>query len=117
MTYPQTNPGFKGAIETGREAAFAFAPKLGKRQAEVLADLAAHGPSTAEEIGARIDRHWYLVRPRISELKALGLVIDTGGRAKSALGGKTHQVRLTTPDERARFAAAKEAAEAAGGDE
>lgn len=108
MGYPDSLPGFKGNVETGREAAVAFAPKLGRRQAEVLADLERHGPSTAEQIGQRIDRHWYLVRPRISELKAMGLVIDSGGRMASALGGKTHQVRLTTADERARFAAARE---------
>lgn len=107
MGYPHSLPGFKGAIETGRQEAVAFAPKLGRRQAEVLADLERHGSSSAEQIGERIGRHWYLVRPRISELKALGLVIDSGGRVTSALGGKTHQVRLTTPEERARFAAVR----------
>lgn len=101
MSYPDTAPGFKGSIETGREAAFTFARKLGARQAEVMADLLEHGPSTAEQIADRIGRHWYVVRPRISELKNLGLVIDTGGRVATGMGGKTHQVRLTTAKERA----------------
>lgn len=117
MTYPLTTPGYKGKIETGREGAYGFARKLARRQAEVLADLAANGPSTAEQIARRIDRHWYVVRPRISELKNLGLVIDTGGRVETGMGGKTHQVRLTTAEERAAWAAKAEAAEAAGGDE
>lgn len=98
MTYPDT-PGFKGDIETGREAAAAFAHKLSSRQAEVLAAL-ADGPATAEQLGAKLDRHWYLIRPRISELKTKGLVVPTGRRPKSALGGKTHEVRLTTAAER-----------------
>jgi hypothetical protein len=105
MTFP-TTPGFKGCIETGREAADAFAPKLGRRQAEVIAAL-ANGPGTAEEIAARTGRHWYVVRPRVSELKALGLCADTGERVPSAFGGKTHRVRLTTPEERAAFAGQK----------
>lgn len=103
MTYPFT-PGFKGAVETGREAAEAFAPKLAGRQAEVLADLEAHGPSTAEQIADRTGRHWFHVRPRISELRAMGLVADTGARFETGLGGKTHQVRLTTAAERTALA-------------
>lgn len=116
MTYPDTTPGFKGAIETGREGAYGFARKLGARQAEVMADLAANGPSTAEQIATRTGRHWYVVRPRISELKNLGLVIDTGGRVETGMGGKTHQVRLTTAKERADWLAKAEAEEAEGGD-
>lgn len=98
MTYPDT-PGFKGTMDTGRDAAATFAPKLGPRQAEVMSVL-ARGPATAEQIGAALDRHWYVIRPRISELKAMGLVVDTGRRPQTELGGKTHEVRLTTPAER-----------------
>lgn len=111
MTYPDTTPGFKGSIETGREGAFGFARKLPARQAEVMADLAEHGPSTAEQIAARTGRHWFHTRPRISELKNLGLVVDTGGRVETGMGGKTHQVRLTTAKERADWLASAEASQ------
>lgn len=100
MTYPFT-PGVKGSLDTGHDGAAMIAPKLGARQAEVLADLEKHGPSTAEEIAERTNRHWFHVRPRISELRTMGLVVDTGERFETGLGGKTHQVRLTTPEERA----------------
>ena len=111
MTYLTDTPGFKGAIETGRNGAFGFARKLGARQAEVIGDLAEHGPSTAEQIGERTGRHWYVVRPRISELRSLGLVTDTGGRVETGMGGKTHQVRLTTAKERADWLNSAEAAD------
>ena len=111
--YPHT-AGFKGTLETGREGAEYVTPKLKTRHAEVLADLALHGPSTAEQIAARTDRHWYLTRPRISELKAQGLVIETGERRPTEMGGRTHVVRLTTAEERAlhyaRLAAEREKA-------
>lgn len=107
MTYPET-PGFKGHVETGREAAARFAPKVGARQREVLKAL-ENGPASAEEIAEKTGRHWYLTRPRISELKQLGLCVDNGERVPSALGGKTHRVRLTTPVERSLWAARKAA--------
>lgn len=111
--YPDV-AGSKGALETGRDGAASVTPKLAKRHAEVLADLALHGPSTAEEIGARTERHWYVTRPRISELKAQGLLVETGERRPTEMGGKTHVVRLATAEElalhRARQAAEREKA-------
>jgi DNA-binding IclR family transcriptional regulator len=107
MTYP-TTPGHKGTLETGRQGAEYFAPKVGRRQAEVL-DALREGPGTAEEIAERTGRHWYITRPRISELKAKGLLVDTGERVASAFGGKTHRVRLATAEELAAFEAAKAA--------
>lgn len=109
MSYPDTMPGWKGSIETGREGAASFAPKLKSRQAEVLADLKANGPSTAEQIAERTGRHWYLTRPRISELKAQGRVVATDERQPTGMGGKTHVVRLSTPEEFATWLAAREA--------
>lgn len=98
MTYPNT-PGFKGAVETGREAAMALAPKLGRRQQEALDCLADIGPATADEVAAHIDRHWYVTRPRFSELREKGLIIDTGKRRATEFGGKTWEARLATPAE------------------
>lgn len=98
MTYPNS-PGFKGAIETGREAAKAFAPKLGRRQQEALDGLADIGPATADEVAVHIDRHWYVTRPRFSELREKGLIIDTGRRRATEFGGKTWEARLASPSE------------------
>lgn len=100
--YPYS-PGFKDE-GTRREAALAYAPKAATRRDQVLAGLGA-GPATAEEIGERIGLHWYLTRPRLSELKELGLVIKTGERGRGALGGGVNQWRLTTEQERIDFAA------------
>ena len=98
MTFPLT-PGFKDS-GTGMAAAAAFAPKLGRRQSEVLEALEA-GPQTAEQIAQRTGRHWYLVRPRLSELKTLGLATPTGATGVGALGGRVNVWRLTTANERA----------------
>lgn len=110
--YPE-HPGFKGAMDTGRDGAADMAPKVAGRRAEVLADIELNGPSTAEQIAARIDRHWYTTRPRISELKTMGLLVDTGERRDTGMGGKTGVVRLATPEEvalhRAQLAASAEA--------
>ena len=103
-TYPHT-PGFKDN-GTGKEAALAYAPKAGSRRGQVLAGL-DRGPATAEQIAKLIDLHWYLTRPRLSELKALGLVIETGDRGAGALGGRVNVWRLTTAEERGIFNARK----------
>ena len=105
--YPH-HPGSKGDVETGREGADYYAPQVGRRQRQVLEAL-RQGPGSAEEISERIDLHWYLVRPRVSELKALGLAVDDGSRGKGALGGKVHRVRASTPEEHAAFLATQAA--------
>lgn len=108
MSYPQT-PGFKGKVETGRLAAAALTPKLGARQQEALDDLAANGPGSAEDIAERIGRHWYCVRPRLTELREMGLVVDTGRRKPTQFGGRTWEARVATPEEVALHLAAKAA--------
>ena len=108
-TYYPDGPGYKGSSDTGRQAAEYYAPQAGTRRAEVLAAL-EKGPATAEEIGERIDLQWYLVRPRLSELRARGLVKDTGNRGAGALGGKVITWSLTTQEERIAFMAAQTAA-------
>lgn len=107
MTYPNI-PGWKGG-ETGREAALYYAAQLTGRRSQVMAGL-ADGPATAEELGERIGLHWYLTRPRLSELKAIGLVTETGERGNGALGGKVNIWRLTTAEEKAVVDATRTAA-------
>lgn len=99
--YPE-RPGWKGQAETGRNAALTYAAEAKGRRAQVLTAM-AEGPGTAEEIGERIGLHWYLCRPRLSELRNLGYVMDSGSRGHGALGGKVIRWRLTSPAERADF--------------
>ena len=106
MTYPHT-PGFKGKIETGREGSRTFAPKLGLRQREALDGLEEIGPATADDVAALTGRHWYVVRPRFSELREKGLIVDTGQRRETEFGGKTWVARVATPEETALHLAAK----------
>ena len=106
-SYPADGAGFKGPPGgTGELGAIQTGPRLqGRRKAVLAAVERKHG--TAEQIGERISLHWYLVRPRLSELKALGLVVETGERGKGALGGKVNVWRITTAEERGIFNARK----------
>jgi hypothetical protein len=81
FVYPNS-AGFKGAAETGREAAEAIAPKLGRLQRLVLDALKARGAYglTPEELAAQREMDRVSVQPRFSELKAKGLIVDSGKR-------------------------------------
>ncbi len=108
--YPDT-PGFKGNLSgPGADGARNYSSQVKGRRLQVLEGLAA-GPGTAETIGERIGLHWYLTRPRLSELKAMGLVRETGERGRGALGGHVSVWRLSTPEEIHTFQATKEGAD------
>lgn len=111
-------PGFKGSPRgPGADGARHYTPQMGRRQRQVLLGLGA-GPKNAEQISALIGVHWYLVRPRLTELERKGLVAKTGERGRSALGGQSTLYRPTTEQERALFAARKAAdAGKSGGDQ
>jgi hypothetical protein len=106
--YPN-EPGWKaGAISTSREAAKAFSPKAKPIRLRTLAVI-ERGEATAEQVAAEIGEHFMIVRARCSELRAAGLIDDSGLRGAGALGGKVVVWRATTPLERAAFAARKAA--------
>lgn len=101
------HPGFKGDPQgPGADAALYYSAQVKGRRRQVLDGL-ADGPASAEQVADRIGLHWYLTRPRLSELKALGLVIETGSRGRGALGGSVSIWRETTEEERHRFNALK----------
>lgn len=50
----------------------------------VLADLKERGPSTADECAKRLGRNVLAIRPRFSELVALGTIVDAGERRRNA---------------------------------
>jgi predicted ArsR family transcriptional regulator len=107
VTYP-ASPGFKGDLDTGRAAAKAFAPKAKPLRVRTL-EAIERGPATAEQVAEAIGAHWMVVRARCSELRAQGLIEDSGRRGEGALGGKVVVWRATTPLERAAFAPGREA--------
>jgi predicted ArsR family transcriptional regulator len=107
LRYPE-GAGFKGDADTGPAGARLINRRSGSIRARSLTILAA-GPATAEQIADRIGEHFMIVRARMSEARALGLVEDTGRRGDGALGGKVVVWRLTTPEEKAIHAARKAA--------
>ena len=82
--YPN-QPGFKRR-QTAKAAAEAIAPKETTIRERVLAALKAK-PGTPEQIASRIGETVMNVRPRCSQLAALGLIEDSGDRG-TAMGGR-----------------------------
>jgi hypothetical protein len=78
LTYPD-RPGFKGTAETGREAAEAIAPKLGRLQRLVLDLVTQRGAQgiTPEEASDLTGEDRVSLQPRFSELRAKGRIIDS----------------------------------------
>lgn len=77
-TYP-ASPGAKAA-GTSTEAAEAMRPRAHILRAKVLACLRQHGPLTTDECAGMLGETVLAVRPRFSELRALGQITDTGDR-------------------------------------
>jgi predicted ArsR family transcriptional regulator len=75
--YPAV-PGSKAA-GTSSEAAEAMKPRAGILRAKVLACLRTRA-LTADECADALRESVLAIRPRFSELRALGLVVDTGDR-------------------------------------
>lgn len=84
--YPGCAPGSRRS-ETSREAAALVRPKLRDRQIEVYNAIAALGTATGNEVMDRLGvSDPNRVRPRITELAALGLIEDTGTRRRTPSG-------------------------------
>lgn len=84
-SYP-ISPGYKGG-ETSLSAAQAMASTAGTIRDQVLGVI-QRWPSTPEEIARDLGIDLYTVRPRVSELKRLGKIQDSGDRRMSR-GGKS----------------------------
>lgn len=81
-------PGWKGPHETGRDAAGAIAPKCGRLQRLTLDVIraAARNGLTADEASAALRLDRWSIQPRISELRAKGLIVASGLRRRNASG-------------------------------
>lgn len=62
---------------------------------QIIGTLADRGPLTADEIAGRLGRHLLTIRPRLTELRELGLVERTADTRPSALGNGQHVLTLT----------------------
>ena len=107
-------PGHKGPSETGLIAAKRIATRATTIRARTLAVIERRN-ATAEEIAAEIGEHPMVVRARCSELRAQGLIEDSGDRGEGFLGGKVIRWRICTAEEVA-VAAARRAADAEHGE-
>lgn len=83
MSYPHT-PGHQNT-DTSRDAA-AQVTKLSERHESILEMLKTFGPMTSDEVAETIKDSILAIRPRLTELKRLGLVHDTGTRRKNSSG-------------------------------
>lgn len=83
FAYPRA-PGFK-APGPSQEAAEAIKPTAATLRAHALAVI-ERGPATADEVAAAMRASILSIRPRLSELRATGAIVDTGERRENASG-------------------------------
>jgi len=96
LIYPDA-PGFKvsGPSEQAAEAVSSTASKM---RAAVLAQFARYPcGATADEIAKDLNLSVLSVRPRVSELKRTGKIMQTGARRKSYSGMTAAVWRLAKP--------------------
>lgn len=82
--YPNA-PGWK-ARDTAQQAAVQAEPVAGRLRRLCLAKLREYGPLTADDCAEQLGCDKLSIRPRFSELAALGLIEDTGQRGVNASG-------------------------------
>jgi predicted transcriptional regulator len=83
--YPR-RPGWKES-ETSREAALEMEARAGTLRRLALDYIRKHPGHTADEVASALGESAWAIRPRVSELRKLGLVINEGrGRNKSGKG-------------------------------
>lgn len=86
--YPD-RPGFKEGT-TSREAAEAIEPRAGTLRRMALEFIRKHPGRTADEVADALGESVLTIRPRISELRAKGLV-RVAGRGQNKSGKAAHR--------------------------
>ncbi len=94
MRYPE-HPGSKGTEGTSQAAAASIAGHTSHLRRRVLKAFAKHGELTALELIDRMEESRWSIQPRISELRALGLVESTGERRRKPSGKSGAVQRIT----------------------
>ena len=82
LLYPDS-PGFK--VSGASQAAAVVRPIAAALRAKVLECLRT-APATADEVAGRLDHSPLGIRPRVAELKRLGLIRATGERRRNRSG-------------------------------
>jgi len=81
--YPDT-PGYR-RTDTSRAAADAIVGRSATLRERALARI-DHGAATADEVALLLGESVLAIRPRVTELARMGLIVDTGARRKNASG-------------------------------
>jgi DNA-binding transcriptional ArsR family regulator len=92
--YPE-KPGSKGPDGTSQSAANNLALQVNGMRRKVLEALRDQGCATVLELVERTGMERYSVQPRVSELRAMGLVESSGERRKNPSGQGAAVQRLT----------------------
>lgn len=80
MPYPNT-PGHKaGAPETSKQAASEITSRAASLREKAMGIFEIGWWLTADQLATVLEEHPLAIRPRVSELHAMGLVRDTGVR-------------------------------------
>lgn len=78
-------PGAKGVAETSYDAAAAMEPAAKTLRMAALIAL-ARDAMTADEVATKLGESILTIRPRMSELRTLGMIVDTGDRRLNSSG-------------------------------
>ena len=92
--YPHDVPGYKGP-STSREAAEKVSVDLGERQTRVLRAIRKIGPSTTDELSIHFDVAPNQISGRLTELKKMGYIKDTGERRRTRTGFNAKVLPIT----------------------
>lgn len=93
-TYPK-RAGYKEA-NTSKEAAQAVEAtgRAARLRDDVLAYFQAGRQATADEVAEALEESVLSIRPRVAELKAAGLIVETGVRRRSSTSRSSHVWRV-----------------------
>lgn len=89
-----TYPFSAGYRDTDTSEAAAQSVDAKTLRAKVLDTISRHGPLTADETAGKIGCNILSIRPRLTELKRLGKITDTGERRENLSGRKAAVYRL-----------------------
>ena len=92
--YPHGLPGYQGP-STSRQAAEKVSADLGDRQVRVLRAIRRLGPSTTDELCIYFDLSPNQISGRLTELKKMGYIKDTGEIRKTRTGFNAKVLGIT----------------------
>lgn len=92
--YPK-GPGYTEPT-TSKDAARGIAPRVRTLRERALEEIRRAGDEgiSADDVAERMNKNILSIRPRVAELKALGLIEETGERSENDSGMTAHKWRL-----------------------